>query len=108
MHARLKTCIACGQTLPEDMPCGVHLRGLQLHLVQLVQRSGPNGFPTDTLFDRLYAHDPNGGPNYKTLHVMVAHVNKKLSAVGKRVRARYRGRGGPSHYVLEDIKSWSG
>ena len=34
------------------------------------------------IHDNLYRHDPNGGPNVKTVHVHISNMNKSLRQYG--------------------------
>lgn len=91
-------CPSCGQFLPPARPLGLRLSRGDEELLGHVRRAGVHGIPTQALFDRLYADDPDGGPltGVKVLHVRVNTLNRRLRSVGKVIWARDR------RYVLMD------
>lgn len=103
-----KVCPCCGQGIPEPLPLGVKFIGVGKRLVELVHKAGPAGIATDALFERLYGHKVDGGPEQglKVIQVHIAHINKKLQTVGKRIGGERAGgaRGNFNRYRLEDIK----
>ena len=100
----MKTCAACGQTLPSELP-GVALSAEQRRIVDRVRRAGPHGIHPEDLFDFIYRDDPDGGPEtgIKTLHVRVMFINRKLKSIGKVIRSGWRN-GGSRPYVYRDLK----
>lgn len=105
MGLGMNCCPTCGQTLPPAKPLGLALRGQLLKITNWLLKAGPHGLPSDILFERLHADNPEGGPltSIKTLHVQVWHLNQRLARVGKKVAATSRGRGGPCTYVMKDL-----
>lgn len=86
-----RICKCCGQALPQidgmDFPLP---KGLA-ELVDLVRRAGKWGISTDRLFNLLYSHRPDGGPQTKTLHVRVSQANKLLRQHGWAIRGEHSG-----------------
>lgn len=104
----MKSCPTCGQSLPRHRPLGLKLGPSTTRLFAMVEKAGPHGIPTDVLYDRLYANDPNGGPltGHKCLHVRIYLLNKKLRQKGKEIAAiDLSGRnGGAATYILRDVR----
>lgn len=88
-------CPCCGQTIPLDLPIGLTLRGKRLEIYNIVRRAGLHGITSDLIFERLYALDPNGGPDtgVRQISVMICHLNKRLASVGQRVQGGHTGNG---------------
>ena len=100
-----KCCPHCGQTLPRDFlwvgsDRGIALSGLQRQILERVTKAGQNGIHAERLFDFLYDHRADGGPSFKSLAVVVRHLNAKLRPVGKAVLA---GRG-QRYYRVVSVK----
>ena len=103
----MKTCPCCGQSLPDERPLGLRLARSTTRLLELVIKAGKHGIPTDILFDRLYADDPNGGPEtgIGCMQVRIWQLNRRLRTVGKEIRAIDNpGRGGYGRYVLRNVR----
>ena len=82
-----KTCETCGHPIPDD-EAGALLRGRQKKLYEIVKSAGSLGISSQAAMERLYADHPEGGPG--TTNVMSVHAsnaNKKLRAVGLRIRS---------------------
>jgi hypothetical protein len=73
------------------------LKRYQKQIFEAVQKAGKNGIHSERLFDFLYGHDPNGGPDFKTLAAIVACLNRKLKPHGVKI---FAGRGGDRVYRL--------
>ncbi len=67
-------------TLPE-------LPGYQQRIYEIVKKAGKNGIHSERLFDLLYSHDPDGGPNFTCMAVNIWQLNKKLKSRGQKVYA---------------------
>lgn len=82
-------CPCCGQTLPLDLPAGLVLTRKQQQVYEVIRKAGRNGVYGDQIFDRVYADDPNGGPNTQTkiISVFVHGLNKKLPAFGQTIKS---------------------
>ncbi len=81
-------CPHCGEFLRDWIFLrGIALQGNQKLIYESVKKAGENGIHADRLFDILYGHDPNGGPDFETLAATVAHLNKKLRQQGEKVTA---------------------
>jgi len=81
----------------EDFP---RLRRHQKEIFEAVQKAGKNGIHSERLFDLLYGHDPDGGPDFTTLAAIVAHLNRKLKPYGMKV---FAGRNGDRIYRLVKV-----
>lgn len=99
-------CECCGQALPRDfllVDSEILLRGNQRVIWEAVLKAGRYGIDRDRLFQLLYGHDPDGGPeNMNIVSVNVYMINKKIKKLGKRIEAP-RGQG-ESTYTLRDVK----
>ena len=102
----MKTCSCCGQTLPPELPEDMGFKRSALKLVERVRRAGKRGVDRDTLFDYLYADDPDGGPlcGVRSLYVRIWQINQRLMPFGKVIRAAPSGgKGNFSIYVYRDL-----
>ncbi len=54
------------------------LPGYQGRIYEIVKKAGKNGIHSERLFGLLYGHDPGGGPDFKSMAVIICHLNKKL------------------------------
>ena len=102
---KFHVCDKCGQTLPRDFMWlgsnkGVALTGLQRKILERVTKAGNNGVHAETLFQHLYGNRVDGGPEFKSMAVVVRHLNKKLRPLGKAVLAGK----GQRFYKLTGIK----
>lgn len=102
-----RVCECCGQSLPPRLKSKARLSVLQRIILERVHRAGINGILSTSLFDYVYADDPDGGPltGMKALHVRIYHINQKISLDGLRIRAPTGGMGGHTNYVLEKVAS---
>ncbi len=74
------------------------LQGKQKQIFDAVEKAGKNGIHSERLFHLLYGADPNGGPDFKCLAVIVRHLNMKLKKRGIKVWA---GRGSRIYRLVE-------
>lgn len=104
----MKCCPTCGQSLPIVRKFGLKLGPSISRLLNIVQNAGPHGIPTDALFDRLYADDPDGGPlsGHKCLHTRIWLLNRKLRTKGKEIAAidKSGNIGGAARYILRNVQ----
>lgn len=100
-------CACCGQTLPPDLPKGLKLRGRRLDIYNIVRRAGQNGITSDVIFERLYALDPNGGPDsgVRVVSIMICHLNKRLQPFGQKVQGGHTGNGCYGEYRLVTLNA---
>lgn len=100
-----RICECCGQALPRDfllVDSEILLRGNQRVIWEAVLKAGKYGIDRDRLFQLLYGHDPDGGPESRNiLAVTVSVINRKIKKLGKRIEAP-RGPG-ESTYTLRDV-----
>lgn len=68
------------------------LVGHQRRIYEIVKKAGKDGIHSERLFDLLYSHDRDGGPDFKSLAVSIAQLNKKLRARGCKVWAGHNKR----------------
>jgi hypothetical protein len=61
------------------------LPGYQQQIYEIVKKAGKNGIHSERLFDLLYSHDPDGGPDFKSMAVTIWQLNRKLR--GEKVHA---------------------
>ena len=94
-------CECCGHPLPPE-GIDAELTPTQRKLYRAVKRAGKAGITNPELMDKLYADDPNGGPeNTNIISVMMKRVRAVLASYGLTVRST----GGPgSRYYLELLK----
>lgn len=98
-----QVCKCCGQALPPVEGLDFAMPKGMADLVNHVRRAGRWGISTDRLFDLLYSHDPNGGPEtgIKVLHVRVNQANRLLREHGWQINGEHTGhRGVYGRYVL--------
>ena len=76
------------------------LVGYQRRIYEAVKKAGNNGIHSERLFDLLYSHDPDGGPDFKSLAVNIWQLNRKLKPHGVKV---FAGRGGDRVYRFISI-----
>lgn len=80
------TCPRCGQTLPPSGIAGLPpLPGMQQRVLDLLVKAGPHGISTDALVERVYAQDPDGGPQHATtcVRIAISRLRKLLRPLGK-------------------------
>ena len=102
-----KVCPCCGQTLPADPPT-IRLSPQQTLIFNRVVQAGAHGVSRNVLLDLMYRDDPAGGPLTfdKVLHVQVCQINRKLKALGKKIKSTGLGgttRERASHYIYQDL-----
>lgn len=99
-------CKCCGQTLPRDfiiVGSDILLRGNQRIIWEAVLKASKYGIERDRLFQLIYGHDQNGGPDsLNIVSVNVYAINQKIKKLGKRIEAP-RGQG-EAPYTLRDVK----
>ena len=76
-----ETCEKCGRAMP--------IRGLNLTLQQRIiyHAVKKRARSVEQLHALLYADDPNGGANLKTVHVIVFQANRRLKEYGLKIRS---------------------
>ena len=95
-------CKCCGQTLPVIRPFDLDFTRTERQIVNIVQKAGQHGISFERLFDKLYGHREDGGPeNRNVISVFVAKINKKLALVGKEIRSPVGGCN--SAYRIQDL-----
>lgn len=79
--------------------------GVQKKLVERVAKAGNNGVENGALFDHLYGHDPNGGPDmgFNAISSTIAAINKKLKPLKKKIVNPFRGRSSIAYYRIVDL-----
>lgn len=100
-------CACCGQTLPDDLPDGLILRGKMRLLYDRVRRAGKNGIRADLLFEFMYGEDPNGGPDtgIKIIPVHVNHINSRLVKFNQRIIGSRSGHGAFAQYRMWSLNA---
>ena len=86
-------CKCCGQTLPPTVFHNIKMPKGSMQILEMVAKAGPHGMSSERLFNMLYAHRRDGGPEtgMKCLHVRISHLNKKIRPHGFEVRATHPG-----------------
>jgi hypothetical protein len=93
-------CKCCGHPLPESNAALGLTRGQQ-RLFQFVEKAGRAGITRHDLMDRMYANDPNGGPDsLNVLNVQKTNMNRRLLKHGLKITTS---RGHYSMWRLEKI-----
>ena len=99
-------CPTCGQTMPPKtgLPSGVALTKTEGKLFEIIRRAGKHGIASDTLCERLYADNPDGGPvtARHVVYVLVNKVNGKIRDHGVAIRSQTHGPW-PCNYWLSKI-----
>lgn len=86
----IKTCQCCGQPLP-DFYSGIagaaRLSKKEALLFLTVAARGGSLVLFDTIIDRLWGHDPSGGPiaPLNNICIHVSRINRKMASAGYRV-----------------------
>ncbi len=92
MAARTSSCCpTCGRPNASD-DLELALTPLQRRILALLKRHGE--IHAEILYSALYASDPNGGPDPKTLDVTICEMNQRLQSWGLAIQRRVRGRPG--------------
>lgn len=97
-------CPCCQGAGTVELNAPVALSPMEKQIYMIVRRCTQEGISSDAIRSRLYADREDGGPeSFKTLHVQVMHINRKLRAgnIPHRVRANRRGMG--ALYRLENV-----
>lgn len=91
----LVPCPCCGGRGSIDDIAGVELTATQRTLYQIVMSAGAEGIDPALMADKFYAGHKDGGPYWAeaVMKVHIHHMNKRLAAVGQRVKATNRGPG---------------
>ena len=96
----VKVCQCCGHPLP-TIAVESTLTPLQARLYRAVKRAGRAGIDAQTLMDRVYADDPNGGPESRNiLHVARKQMAPRLASHGLTIASS---RGPGALWTLEKI-----
>ena len=90
-------CPCCGLMIPPKLTVTGYVRRSILRLVS----ERRDGITTHELRDLIYATDPNGGPQLKSVSANIWHLNKQLRPQGYEVSVQWRGRGAP--YCLRKL-----
>ena len=102
----MSECPCCGQTLPDPLPLGLKLVGVERALLERIVKAGKHGIRGDLLFNYIYCSDPDGGPltGLKVLSVVVWKLNKKLKPLGKKIKSDSAGgRHVHANYTVVDL-----
>ncbi len=101
----VKVCECCGQTLPPAFDLGVKMGPGLRKIVETLHKAGPHGMPSDRLFNAIYDHRADGGPEsgIKVLHVRISQLNKRLRTAGYNIRGEHTGSEIPGFYRLEKL-----
>ncbi len=76
----VKCCPTCQQPLPPKLQVGGKRRQALLDYVL----KHPHGVTRDQIMDHVWADDPNGGPDARTIiSVMIRQINAKLRELGE-------------------------
>lgn len=96
----IEVCKCCGHPLPDSDIAAALTQG-QRFIYEAIRRAGRAGISTRVIFERMYAADPNGGPDSTNIiAVQAQHANKRLIKFGLKLK----GRSGPGGvYTLEKI-----
>lgn len=90
MTRRPHVCSACGRPF---LPRLVARGPVRQRIVDAIANR-PDGITRGELLDRVYADDPDGGPdNPNTVAVLIKHANVDLAPQGYRIEPTWRGRG---------------
>lgn len=78
-------CPCCNGTGEIEQDAPVYLSPMQLKIYNIVRKR--NGILPSDLVNRVYATDPDGGPEFAQISVRVAIVkaNARLAAAGERI-----------------------
>lgn len=90
--ASVTVCEACGHPLRITVPIqdiGIMMSGKRRQLFDLLASAGSAGMTQADLFERIYGHDPDGGPaSSNVISVMIAKLNQRLAPIGMRIRTQ--------------------
>lgn len=96
----MKCCHACGQTLPEEGPSGLKLRGTKKVLFERVKKAGKNGIDSDVLFNYVWGNVPSS-PTKCTMHQHLSRLNSILVDFRLKIKGSGMGRGGMSYTLVK-------
>lgn len=97
-------CPCCQGVGAVELSAPVRLSPMENQIYLIVRRCTPEGISSDAIRTLIYADREDGGPaGFKTLHVQVMKINRKLrdGAVEHRIRASHPGAG--SLYRLQSV-----
>jgi hypothetical protein len=84
-------CPHCGAPMPSDEVAAT-LAPVQRRLYEIVRDSGTVGINGREVLSRLYADDPDGGPDtFQVLSSTARNTNEKLAQFGLKLKASARG-----------------
>jgi hypothetical protein len=84
-------CPHCGVPIPSDEIAAV-LAPVQRRLYEIIRDSGTVGISGRDILDKLYADDPDGGPeSFNVVSATARNTNEKLAPFGVKLRANARG-----------------
>ncbi len=74
--------------MPPKVPFGLKLSPIRQRIVEEVQRVGRHGILSDVLFEKIYGHRSDGGPDTwtKCLSAHIVHLNRQLKQTGCRIK----------------------
>lgn len=83
---KIINCECCGHPMVSDK-IGVVLTVTQHRVYEVVKRAGSAGITCKEIFDRVYANDPDGGPNSPgIISVCISQANKRLAQFGLKMQ----------------------
>jgi hypothetical protein len=95
--ASVQSCPTCGRAYVTD---GLELSPIRRRILNLIERHGE--ISSEVLHAAIWGSDPNGGPNMKTLHVIIHGLNKQLASHGLAVRAGPGGRNARGYRLIAE------
>lgn len=101
-----KLCECCGHPLVSLDEIEQTLTPMQRRMYDMVQKAGTVGLSSEAIITRLYAHDPDGGPESRNIvHVVARQMNKRLEKFGIEMRGTPGREAGT--YKIQPIKGAS-
>lgn len=97
-------CPCCQGAGTVELNAPVRLSPTENQIYLIVRRCTQEGISSDAIRSLLYADREDGGPaGFKTLHVQVMHINRKLrdGGIAHRIRTNHRGIG--ALYRLQSV-----
>jgi len=92
----VETCNCCGAVIPIPEP-ELRLTPSERRLYDFIAKHP--GVPFQRIYDHMYAHRYDGGPERNTINTMMSHINDKLA--GHKIRRNHLGWDGTYWLVLE-------
>jgi hypothetical protein len=91
----LIVCPCCSGAGTVDDAAGCDLTAMERRLFEIVQAANHLGIGGRALADKFYGDRIDGGPEHglSCVHVQIHRANKKLAAVGRRIKATTPGIG---------------